>query len=497
VSSLIFVKNKGVMIPKEKLRIQGKEELVDLVYGLLIAVDKLTAEVQGLHEEVQRLKTPKNSGNSSLPPSHDLFRHKNQSLRETSDKKSGGQPGHKGETLLMSASPDKIIEHWPDKKCPQCGKVHTGGPGRIIGKRQVIDIPVIKASTIEHQILQTTCNCGYVSAGDFPADVSAPVQYGNNLIALTAYLSSRQYVPYARLSELINSITTVSMSEGTIYNLLNKAANIVLPIYEGIKEEVGKASTVGGDESGVKVNNVNYWAWTWQTILATYIVITNSRGFVTVKNTFPDGFPNATYVSDSLSAQLKTACKRHQLCLAHLLRELKYFEEVYPHKWVIDMSALLKSAIALKKRMTEHQYTEPLEERNRILKEFGILINQILPDKVAKIITFQRRLKKWKDEVFTFLFYPDVPYDNNGSEQAIRNVKVKQKVSGSFRSERGSEIFAILRSVIDTTLKKGGNPFETIRFAINLAASKKEFQAVSYRKPYPLVTFSIPTMVSI
>lgn len=478
------------MIPKEVLRKQSKEELVDMVYSLLIAVDKLTAKVQELHEEVQKLKTPKNSGNSSLPPSHDLFRLKNQSLREKSDKKSGGQPGHKGETLVMSPSPDKIIKHWPDKKCPQCGKIHAGETGRIIGKRQVIDIPVIKASIIEHQILQTTCNCGYVIAGDFPVDVSAPVQYGNNLIALTAYLSSRQYVPYARLSELIYSITTISMSEGTIYNLLNKAANVVLPIYESIKEEVGKASTVGGDESGVKVNNENHWAWTWQTIRATYIVITNSRGFVTVKNTFPDGFPNATYISDSLSAQLKTTSKRHQLCLAHLLRELKYFEETYHHKWVIDMTALLKSAIALKNRMTEQQYAEPLQERNRILQEFGILINQLLPDKAAKIFPFQRRLKKRQDQVFNFLFYPDVPYDNNGSEQAIRNVKVKQKVSGSFRSERGSEIFAILRSVIDTTIKKGGNPFETIRLAVNLAASKKEFQAVRCREPYSMVTFS-------
>lgn len=161
------------------------------------------------------------------------------------------------------------------------------------------------------------------------------------------------------------------------------------------------------------------------------------------------------------------------------------------------MTALLKSAIALKNRMTEQQYAEPLEERNRILKEYGILNNQILPDNVEKIFSFQRKLKKWKDEVFTFLFYPDVPYDNNGSEQSIRNVKVKKKVSGSFRSERGSEIFAILRSVIDTTIKKGGNPFETIRLAVNLAAAKKEFQAVSYRKPYPLVTFSLPTMGNI
>ena len=118
------------------------------------------------------------------------------------------------------------------------------------------------------------------------------------------------------------------MSEGTIYNLLNKAANIVLPIYQGIKEEIEKATTIGSDESGVKVKNQNYWAWTWQTILATFIVITKSRGFVTISNTFPKGFPNSTYVSDSLSAQLKTVAKRHQLCIAHLMRELNYFEEI-------------------------------------------------------------------------------------------------------------------------------------------------------------------------
>lgn len=478
------------MVSKAELRKLNKEQLVNMVYDLLIRVDNLVAEVQilkeeakvlkaevqDLKEEVKRLKTPKNSGNSSLPPSHDLFKFKNQSLREKSDKKSGGQPGHKGETLLMSPSPDKIIEHWPDQKCPQCGKVHADNSSQIIGKRQVIDIPMIKASVFEHQIFQTTCACGFVSTGNFPANVSAPVQYGNNLIALTAYLSSRQYVPYSRLSELVKSITNISMSEGTIFNLLNKAANIVLPIYRGIKEEIAKATTVGGDETGVKVKNESYWAWTWQTILATYIVITKSRGFVTVTNTFSNGFPNATYVSDSLSAQLKTSASRHQLCLAHLLRELNYFEELYHHKWVIDMKALLKKAIILKKSMVLEQYDKPLGERTEIQKEFGILINQKLPEKVSKIFPFQKRLKKRQHQVFNFLFHPDVPYDNNGSELAIRNIKVKQKVSGSFRSERGSEIFAILRSVFDTTIKKGGNPFETIRFAVNLSAKKKEFQ---------------------
>lgn len=467
------------MVSKEELRKLNKEKLVGLVYDLLIKVDKLTTEIMALREEVKTIKTKKNSGNSSLPPSGDLFRFKNQSLREKSDKKTGGQPGHKGETLPMSPDPDKIIKHLPEEVCPQCGKHHTDEPVCIIGKRQVIDIPFINASVVEHQICQSRCTCGYVGTGLFPANVTAPVQYGNNLIALTAYLSSRQYVPYARLSELIKNITNISMSQGTIFNLLDKAATIVLPIYDGIKEEISKATTVGGDESGVKVKKANLWAWTWQSLLATYIVISRTRGYATIEKTFPAGFPNATYVSDSLSAQLKTVAGRHQLCLAHLLRELNYFEQIYHHQWVIDMKDLLKRAIKLKQSMAPGQYGEPLEERSAILREFKILINQSLPDKVPKIFPFQKRLLKRKEQVFNFLFYPDVPYDNNGSERAIRNVKVKQKVSGSFRSERGAEIFAILRSVVDTIIKKGGNPFESIRFAIAVAASKKEFRTNS------------------
>jgi transposase len=463
------------MIPKEELRKLSKEQLVDLVYDLLIKVDALTVQVQMLQAEVNRLKTPKNSGNSSLPPSHDLFSYKNQSLREKSGKKSGGQHGHKGETLLMSPDPDKVIEHKPAGICPRCGRIHTEESYEMIGKRQVIDIPVIKASVVEHRIFRSVCSCGCVTAGNYPAGITAPVQYGTNLTALTAYLSSRQYVPYSRLSELIKSITNISMSQGTIYNLLDKAANMVLPIYEGIKEEISKAIAIGGDETGIKVKKNKFWAWTWQTLHATYITISPSRGFVTVQQTFPDGLSNATLVSDSWGAQLKTPAKRHQLCLAHLFRELNFLHELYHISWVTDMKDVLSRAIKLKNGMTPEQYDLPMEERSDLLNEFDRLINQEVPAKYSKVHPFQKRLKKRKHQVFNFLFYPYVPYDNNGSERAIRNLKVKQKVSGGFRSDRGAEIFAVLRSVVDTIIKKGGNPFESIRFAINVAESKKEF----------------------
>ena len=125
--------------------------------------------------------------------------------------------------------------------------------------------------------------------------------------------------------------------------------------------------------------------------------------------------------------------------------------------------------------MTLEQYNQPLKDRSELLNDFDQLIKQELPEKYAKLFPLQRRLKKRKHQVFNFLFYPDVPYDNNGSERAIRNLKVKQKVSGGFRSDRGSEIFAVLRSVVDTIIKKGGNPSESIRFAINVATCKQDY----------------------
>ena len=205
------------------------------------------------------------------------------------------------------------------------------------------------------------------------------------------------------------------MSEGTVYNLLNKAANMVLPIYEGIKEEISKAITIGGDETGVKVKKNKFWAWTWQTMHATYITISPGRGFASVLETFPGGLPQATLVSDSWAAQLKTPAKRHQLCLAHLLRELNFLQELYHIKWVTDMKDILLRAINLKNRMTHEQYDQPFKERSDLLNDFDQLVNQELPGKYLKIFPFQKRLRKRKNQVFNFLFYPDVPYDNNAS----------------------------------------------------------------------------------
>jgi transposase len=465
------------MLSKKELQKFSKKDLVEYTYQLGIKYDKLLAKVEELIEKVKELSVKKDSSNSSLPPSHDLFHNKNKSLRVKSDKKSGGQPGHQGVTLLPIAIPDIIIKHFPDEKCPRCGKIHSKESMKMVESRQVIDIPEIKAFTKEYLQYESNCECGYTNTGKFPVQVTAPVQYGRNLVSYVAYLSSRQFVPYNRLAELIKATTGISMSEGTIYNMLNKVATSLMPSYQAIKDEVSKAAVIGGDESSVMVMSQKHWAWVWQTVFATYIEINNTRGYAAVLNAFPNGFPSATYVSDSLATQLKIPAKNHQVCIVHILRDLNFLKIIYLENWSNAVYDLFQRAIVLKRDMKLNQYTEPFAQRDSIIKEFDILLKDELPNRFPKLISYQKSLKRRRPHMFNFLYYPDVPADNNGSERAIRNVKVKLKISGCFRSVRGSEIFSILRSVIDTTIKREGNPFETIKFALNVATKKKQFQA--------------------
>jgi len=471
------------MIKRDSLEPLSKDEIIDLFVEFSNKVEKIICEMQEdiriLKEENRRLKHPQNSRNSSRPPSHDLGRPVRQkSLRQQSHKKSGGQVGHKGTTLDQFQNPDRIVTHSPDEHCAGCGKIHSADQFTLQAKRQVVDIPPIQTTVTEHQVYQVQCQCGHISAGQFPSGVTAPIQYGSRLTSFVSYLSTRQYIPFGRLPELLKCICNVSLSEGTIYNMLNRVADSLLPVYEGIKQNVARANVLGSDESGVKVNNANYWTWTWQTDTDTFIVIAPSRGYITIENEFPDGFPGAILVSDSLSAQLKTPALLHQLCLAHLLRELNAFIESSENEWAKLLKTLFEKAIQLKRSLTPTQYDEPLEERNLIDTALDELLQRQLQDDVPKLAAFQKRLRKWRDAIFTFLYYYDVPFDNNGSERAIRNIKVKQKVSGGFRSVRGAKIFAIIRSAIDTWIKRSADIFDMLRFSIDLAAHKKQFLAV-------------------
>jgi transposase len=200
----------------------------------------------------------------------------------------------------------------------------------------------------------------------------------------------------------------------------------------------------------------------WQNEGLTYIVPSAHRDFKTIAEEFPQGLPRATMVSDCLSAQLKTPAKGHQLCVAHLLRELNNFESSLKSEWSVQCKETLQQAVELKKRMMKADYEQAPPEVARIEGRIDELLSVDSTDFHPKLKAFIKRLVKHRGSILRFLYNGDVPADNNGSERGIRNVKVKLKVSGQFRTTDGARRFAKIRSIIDTTIKNGQKIFTAL-----------------------------------
>lgn len=438
---------------------------------LLVIIEDLKKEITLLKIRLAKYETPKTSRNSSVPPSKDENRPKpNQSLRESSGKKPGGQLGRKGKTLEMTSTPDQIIELHPDY-CNSCGSSLKELLATKEQARQIIDIPPIKAVYTEYQTFSKVCTCGCQTIADFPKQVTTAVSYGNTIESLIGYFHARQYLPFARMKEVFNDVFNINISEGGIHYLLNRFANKTEAIYELIKQRIAISKVVGADETGIKVNGSKHWFWTWQNDKFTYITHSSNRKYDTVNEHFEQGFPNSTLVHDGWKPQMKTSAANHQNCVPHLLRRLNYLNQRYPKSsWGVTFRKLLYKAIALKKKMSAKDYKNNTQ-RTGIIQELQKLLNHP-PDKQDKeLYAFFKRMKRERQTLFVFLFIEQVPADNNASERAIRNVKVKQKISGQFKKNETAQNFAQIRSVIDTTIKNGMN----IILALNLIA-KSEFQ---------------------
>jgi transposase len=437
-------------------------------------ISTLTSRVDDLEKELSVYKNRKNSGNSHIPPSVDLGKPKrNQSLREKSDKKAGGQQGHEGSTLAFLATPDEIIIHVA-QYCHHCGDDLTDVPAIALNKRQVIDIPKPVAICTEHQTFSKTCSCGHITKGEFPVNVNANIQYGSHMEALTAYLNVRQYMPFGRIQEFYSKIMGLEISQGGIAGLLQRFTAKALPMYQEIKKRIEKSTCLGTDETGAKINGKTHWFWTWQNEALTFIVQSPSRGYKTIQETFPTGLPDVVLVHDRWAPHFRCEAYHHQICLAHLFRDLNYIAQVHQSDWAGSFKSVLKRAIILNNEATPDSYGDNgprlSVERSELEHSLADLLRHKLPDKDKLAIRLQKKLRKISNNILCFLHYNDVPPDNNGSERAIRTIKVKQKVSGGFRSINGADGFAVLRSVIDTTIKSQNDVFYALSLIANFGA---------------------------
>ena len=401
-----------------------------------------------------------------MPPSSDVTRPKrNRSLRKKSDRKPGGQPGHKGKTLEMKAVPDHIVDLVPGY-CKGCGLSLEGVPLTLSSSRQVVDLPPIKAVYTEYRSHQGQCPCGCRTVADFPEGATSPVSYGSHMEGLIGYFHAGQYLPFARMREMMADVFNIDISEGGLHYLLDRFANRAAPLYDMVKQRVAASKVVGTDETGAKVNGDKHWFWTWQTPKPTYIAHGPTRGRSAIQDNFPQGFPDATLVHDGWRARTGTPAKHHQTCLPHLLGRLNYLNEKYHGTdWGKSFKAMLHDAMELKK---DGAVKTGNTQRAEILQRPQGLLERPPDKKHRELFTFYKRMCRERQHLFIFLFIEDVPPDNNASERAIGNIKVKQKISGQFKTERAAKNFAKIRSVIDTTIKNGMNVMEALALIAKL-----------------------------
>jgi len=435
-------------------------ELSNRVSCLEMEKASLEAEIAKLREQLSGLELPpKDSHNSSIPPSKESINaqaiRRTRSLRMPSGRPSGGQPGHKGSTLLINPAPDDLQIHAP-QYCRCCGNSLEEVLGKEIEVRQSIDIPLPVCQIItNHVSIEKQCTCGCQNRGSFPEYVKPGVSYGVNLHALVAYLSTVQHIPFKRLTTVLKDLYGIEISQGSVSNILNRMRKQSQPGYEAIKHRIADAAVVGADETGENVNGKLQWMWTFQNEVATYIFQHTSRGKAAIDTHFPAGLPQSTLVTDRHASYFNMETAGHQLCLAHLLRDLIYLSESNQEQtWAPAMLNLLRESIHQRKSVPFGEINT-----NDIKDRFNVLLNQDAASLDKKSESLRKSLVKHKEHIFQFLEYQNVPYDNNASERAIRPLKVKQKVSGMFKSNDNADAFCQLHSIVDTAKKNNQDPF--------------------------------------
>jgi transposase len=423
--------------------------------------------IKGLEEENAQLRSKlnKNSQNSSKPPSTDGLRKPNpKSLREKSGRSSGAQKGHAGKTLCQVAAPDEVQMHHLEK-CSECDATLVDVVAHAFEKRQVFEIPKPKLDVIEHRGEKKICRCcGKESVARFPAGVERPVQYGARAKGLITYLQNYQVIPYERLSEFFEDIFGAKISGGTVFNTTETAYENLATFEQLTKGLLIQSDTLHADETGVYVEKKLNWLHTVSTEKLTYHMVHEKRGGAAIEAA--DILPNfqGTLVHDCWAPYFNYDF-RHALCNAHLLRELNAVVETSKERWAKEMSNLLRKLNnATKEGELSAAEIERFEKEYKLILQHGYHeTGGLRPEKKTVSRNLWERFLLKQHQVLLFIHDPAVPFDNNQAERDIRMVKVKQKVSGCFRSRAGANHYARIRAYISTARKQGENILEALQ----------------------------------
>ena len=457
------------------------------IKALLNRIAILESRIAQLEQENAELRRRLglDSSNSSKPPSSDGLGKKpsaqkprSKSLRGKSGKQSGGQKGHKGDTLRQTETPDKV-EHHQVCECAHCQTNLDTSNVVNVEKRQVSDIPEPKLEVTEHRADISKCHtCGKLTKASFPDGVKAPAQYGPRIKAAAIYFNVQQLIPEDRTADIMTDLFGApTLCPASITVWADKKAKAFESVVEAIKEQLKRDQVRHLDETGFRIAGKTQWLHTVSSTTMTCYVTSEKRGDIPV---FLQDGGGGVVVHDHFKPYYKRFDGlEHALCNAHHLRELKALMEHDAEPWAFEMYALLlamNSMVRQAKEKTMSALPPPLLEGIRdlydCLVDMGLRFHRALTPlkndarggrkKRRPGHNLLRRLRDFKSDVLRFAEDFSVPFTNNLAEQDIRMMKLRMKISGGFRSSKGAQIFAILRSVISTARKHGWNILDTL-----------------------------------
>jgi transposase len=393
---------------------------------------------------------PKNSQNSSLPPSHSFKPNRPQDPAPT--KKRGARKGHRGVSRFRS-HPDQVVPCHP-QACRECGRDLTGVEGHERGRSQQVELPQVAPVVTELVRYRCTCpDCGEKTTAPYPDGWDPRQTFGPRLQLLLAYLHHCQHVSYARLCRMLRDLWGISISEGALANSLARTAALLEPTYAALRAEVCASAVVGSDETPQRVDGKNHWGWVVQSATAAYHFIAASRAARELAQVYGECVPEVQEC-DLYSGQLASPVATKAVCHAHQLRDLRYAEEHGDRGYAPKMSRLIRIAIGLwhrRDRLAPSLFTHQAARIKRLAHQLGW--GKRTPNPFGEPL--QRRFRRHEAGWWVFLDRPDVSPTNNASERALREAVVHRKVLGGFRSDWGAHAYAAFLSIAQTAQKRG------------------------------------------
>ena len=379
----------------------------------------------------------------------------------------GRKQGHVGSRRGVPERIDRTVEHRAEH-CPDCGSrlKHCS----TTRQRIIEDIPeTVRVDVVRHVIHRDWCpQCRKAVEPTVP-DALPQSSIGNGIVVLSAWLHFALGTTIGQILEVFNFHLQFQMSQGGLIQMWHRVADILQAWYDEIADDIQMAGVLHGDETGWRVNGVTHWLWCFTSRMTTLFTIEQSRAGPVVLEFIKDCF-NGVFVSDFWYAYNVLTCAK-QKCLAHLLRELKRVEQYKDHggdwpRFAKSLKRLIRDAIRLRKRKDLLDAAIYLRRCERLEKRLGLLCEHNWNN--TEVRRLMKRLTRHQDELLTFLRNPDVPFDNNAAERAIRGAVIMRKNSYNNRSQRGALTQSVLMSVFFTIKQRGLSPVETVKKALKI-----------------------------